>query len=143
MSALATYIALPGTTAEAMEFWHSVFGGELDIVRYADMRLEGLPFEPEPNSVAHAYLSMPGGSIAGSDTVDGNDYPLRDTAYSMLYNTDTVEEAREIFERLLDGGGSIGMPFELAPWGDYYGSVFDRFGVMWAVSCEGERASAA
>jgi PhnB protein len=28
------------------------------------------------------------------------------------------------------------MPFEKAPWGDWYGQVFDRFGVMWAVSVE-------
>lgn len=27
----------------------------------------------------------------------------------------------------------ISMPFELAPWGDHYGQVTDRFGVMWAV----------
>lgn len=136
MSTLATYIALPGTTAEAMEFWHSVFGGDLDIVKYSDMPLEGLPFEPEPDSVAHAYLKMPGGAIAGSDTVDGEDYPVRDTAYSMLYTTDTVEEGKAVFEQLIAGGGSVGAPFELAPWGDYYGYVFDRFGVMWAISCE-------
>lgn len=32
----------------------------------------------------------------------------------------------------------MNIPFELAPWGSYYGQVFDRFGVMWAfVSAEG------
>ena len=49
---LATYIALPGTTAEAMEHWHEVFGGELQILRYGDMQLEGMPFTPPPNAVA-------------------------------------------------------------------------------------------
>ena len=32
---LATYIALPGTTAEAMEHWHEVFGGQLETVAAA------------------------------------------------------------------------------------------------------------
>lgn len=135
-ASLATYIALPGTTAEAMEFWHEVFGGDLTIVRYGDMPLEGMPFEPDPNAVAHATLSLPAGEIAGSDAMDDRDYPVRDTAYSMLYTTETPDEARTLFQRLLDGGGTVGMPLERAPWGDLYGQVFDRFGVMWAFSCE-------
>jgi PhnB protein len=32
------------------------------------------------------------------------------------------------------------MPFEQAPWGDWYGQVFDRFGVMWAISTATESA---
>ena len=73
--------------------------------------------------------------------MDG-DYPIRDTAYSLLYSLDTVEEARRVIDAFVVGGGSQNMPFELAPWGDWYGSVFDRFGVMWALSvpaAEGER----
>lgn len=133
---LATYISLHGTTAEAMEHWHDVFGGELQIVRYGDMPLEGFPFEPDPNAVAHAVLTLPGGVIAGSDVLDGGEYPVSDTAYSLLYTTDTREEASELFQKLLGGGGSVGMPLEVAPWGDFYGQVFDRFGVMWAINCE-------
>lgn len=136
MSSLATYFAFPGNTAEAMEHWHEVFGGELTILRYGDMPLEGLPFEPDENAVAHAVLKLPVGEIAGSDQMDDGVYPIRDTAYSMLYTTDTPEEARELFEMLLAGGGTVGMPLEVAPWGDLYGQVFDRFGVMWAISCE-------
>lgn len=43
---LATYIALPGTTAEAMEHWQEVFGGDLEIIRYGDAQLKDLPFDP-------------------------------------------------------------------------------------------------
>ena len=43
---IATYIALPGTTGEAMEHWHEVFGGELQILRYGDMPpMEGIRHE--------------------------------------------------------------------------------------------------
>lgn len=134
-SSLATYFAFPGNTAEVMQHWHEVFGGELTIVRYGDMALEGLPFEPDPNAVAHATLSLPAGELAGSDAMDDGDYPIRGTAYSMLYTTETPEEARELFQKVLDGGGSVQMPIEIAPWGDLYGQAFDRFGVMWAFSC--------
>lgn len=134
---IATYISLPGTTAEAMEHWHEVFGGELNIMRYGDVELEGMPFEPDPNAVAHSTLTTPAGIIAGGDAMDlDNDYPVRGTAYSLLCTTDSPEEARGFIQRLLGGGGSMGMPFEKAPWGDWYGQVFDCFGVMWAFSCK-------
>lgn len=133
---IATYIALPGRTAEAMEHWHEVFGGELNIMRYADTPMGDMPFTPEPDAVAHATLVTPGGVIAGGDAVDDeHDYPIRDTVYSLLYTTDTPEEAQRFIRGLLEGGGAEGMPFEKAPWGDWYGQVFDRFGVMWAFSC--------
>lgn len=89
---LATYIALPGTTAEAMQHWHDVLGGELQILRYGDMPLEGMPFEPDPQAVAHSTLVLPGGAgtIAGGDAMDPeNDYPVQGTAYSLLYTIDT------------------------------------------------------
>lgn len=134
---IATYIALPGTTAEAMQHWHDVFGGDLVILRYGDMQLEGMPFEPAPEAVAHATLTTKAGIIAGGDAMDdGNDYAVRDTAYSMLYTTDNADEARTLIDKLVAGGGEIGMPFEQPPWGGWYGQVFDRFGVMWAFSCD-------
>ncbi|KIP53366.1 VOC family protein [Leucobacter komagatae] len=133
---LATYIALPGTTAEAMEHWQEVFGGDLEIIRYGEAQLKDLPFDPPPNAVAHASLTLPAGIITGGDAMDvGTDHPIRGTAYSLLYTTDTPEEAQGYIDRLTAGGGSLGMPFEQAPWGDWYGQVFDRFGVMWAFSC--------
>lgn len=134
---VATYIALPGTTAEAFEHWHEVFGGELNLMRYGDMQLQGLGFEPDPNAVAHVTLTLPAGVLAGGDAMDEiGDYPVRGTAYSLLYTSDTPDEARELIQKLIDGGGSAGMPFEQAPWGGWYGQVYDRFGVLWAFSCD-------
>lgn len=139
MAQLATYIALPGTMAEAMTHWHEVFGGELTIQYYRDAPMEGMDFQPDPDAVAHATLSLPSGAIAGGDAMDSeNDYPVRGTAYSLLYTADSPDQARELIDKLLAGGGTEGMPFGRAPWGDWYGQVFDRFGVMWAFSCEAE-----
>ena len=135
---LATYISLPGTTAEAMQHWHEVFGGDLRILRYGDMDLQGMPFEPDPQAVAHSTLDTPFGSIAAGDAMGGDDYPLTGTAYSLLLTADSAHEARELIQKLVAGGGRPGMPFEKAPWGDYYGQVFDRFGVMWSFSATAE-----
>src|SRR5690606_16868828 len=84
---LASYIALPGTTAAAMEHWHEVFGGELEILRYGDVPpMEGMEFTPDPNAVAHSTLTLSAGVIAGGDAMDEEqDYPVTGTAYSLLY----------------------------------------------------------
>lgn len=135
---LATYIALPGSTAAAMEHWHDVFGGELQIMRYGDMpAMEGMGFTPDPNAVAHSTLVLDCGVIAGGDAMDHDtEYPVTGTAYSLLYTTETPEEAEGYIAQMLDAGGTVGMPFARAPWGGWYGQVFDRFGVMWAFSCD-------
>lgn len=134
---IAAYITLPGTAAEAFAHWHEVFGGELEIITYGQMQLEGLPFDPPAEAVAHAVLHLEGGDIAGGDSI-GESYPLRDTAYSLLCTRSEIERARELSAALIDGGGSEGMPIMKAPWGDWYGQTFDRCGVMWSFSAPDE-----
>lgn len=132
---LATYLALPGNTKEAMTHWQEVFGGELQLLTYPQSGVD-MPGMSQ-DSIAHSTLTTPGGTIAAGDTVpDEYSNPIRGTVYSLLYTTDTPDEARDLIAKLVAGGGEEGMPFAQAPWGGYYGQVFDRFGVMWAFSCE-------
>ncbi len=133
MSSLATYIAFPGNAKAAFEHYHALLGGDLLLVTYGSMDME-MPFTPDPDAVAHASLKLPWGEVAGADAMDDREYNIRDSAYSLLLTLDDVEEARALIAAFIDGGGSQGMPFELAPWGDYYGQVFDAFGVMWSFS---------
>lgn len=131
---LATYIALPGTTADAFRHWHEVLGGDLTLLTYGDTKMEGMPFEPDPNAVAHVTLDLPGGQLAGGDAMPGEDYNVKGSAYSLLYQFDSVEEAQAVIDKFVAAGGTESMKFEKAPWGDHYGQVFDKFGVMWAIN---------
>lgn len=45
----------------------------------------------------------------------------------------SVADARALIEKLTSTGASIELPFEQAPWGDHYGQVKDRFGVLWQI----------
>lgn len=144
MATLATYIAYEGsgTTKEAFEHYRDIFGGELTLVTYGDVPpMEGMPFTPDPTSVAHATLNLPGGVISGADAMPGETYAVKDTVYSLLYTLDDVDEARGYIQKMVDGGGSINMPFEPAPWGGHYGQVFDRYGVMWSFDVGGTEGS--
>lgn len=138
MANLSTYIAFPGNAAEAFPYYADVFGGSLNMMKYGDMPpMEGMPFEPDPAHVAHATLDLPGGTITGGDAMPGEDFPIRGSAYSLLYQLDDVGRAKELIARLAEDGGSVAMPFEEAPWGDHYGQAFDKFGVMWAFDVPG------
>lgn len=133
MANLSTYIAFLGNAKEAFTHYHEVFGGELQLITYSDFPpMEGMPFTPDPDDVAHAQLDLDGGTITGGDAMPGEDYVVQGSIHSLLYTLDDVDKARELIQKLVDAGGSIQMPFEPAPWGATYGQVFDKFGVMWA-----------
>ena len=40
-------------------------------------------------------------------------------------------------------GGTVTMPLEVAPWGDAFGQLTDRFGVSWMVNIAGSGGAAA
>ncbi|KQB83458.1 VOC family protein [Corynebacterium lowii] len=134
---ILSYVSLPdGRTEEAFTLWQSIFGGDLNMVKYGEQNLEGMPFTPPAEAVAHATLTTDAWGIAGADQInfDDKEYPIRGTAYSLLVEVESPERGREVIEKFVAAGGEVNMPFAKAPWGDWYGQVFDPFGVMWSVS---------
>lgn len=125
------YLTFPGNAAEVLTYYRSVFGGELTMMTYGEMgNLDEYPFAPDPDWVAHGELR---GTVNVSGG-DGGDHPLGSPVYSMVIYGDDVEEGRALLDRLAEDGGEAIMPYQQAPWGDYYGQVRDRFGVIWAVA---------
>lgn len=133
MPSSTPYISFPGNARTALEFYRDVFGGTLDLVTYEDIPMEDMPITPPPGAVAHAQLHGGLVTLAGADDLGEEPQPLEGSAYSMMLMPETVEQGRELFEKLLAAGGKLDMPFELAPWGDHFGQVTDQFGVRWQV----------
>lgn len=126
------YISFPGNAAEVFRFYHGIFGGELEVTTYGEMPMEGLPFDPPADAVAHATLNSGTVSLAGGDAMGPDSPGLASDVYSFMLQFDSVAEAEEIIGRFTAAGGEVSMPFGKAPWGDHYGQVTDRFGVLWA-----------
>lgn len=137
------YITFPGTAGEAFAYYRDVFGGELEVMTYDDFPdLSGFPFTPPPGAVAHGVLSGGLLTLTGGDGIaePGQELPpLASDVYSFLIGLDTVEEARALIDTVTSSGGRLAMPFELAPWGDHYGQVIDRYGVMFALVVPGQQ----
>ncbi|MDO5661599.1 MAG: VOC family protein [Brachybacterium sp.] len=147
MSASSPYISFPGNAAEAFEFYAEVFGGQLDLTRYGDLPpMEGMPFLPPDEAVAHAQLTGGALTLAGGDSFaegcSGEGHlPLASNVYSILLSPGSVEEGETLIQRIADGGGEIVMPFLKAPWGDHYGQVRDRFGLQFAINVAGTHST--
>ena len=58
-------------------------------------------------------------------------------AFYINLSPDTRAETERLFAEL-GKGGEIEMPLEDAFWGDYFGTLTDRFGVKWMFSCSEE-----
>ncbi|MGP4917531.1 VOC family protein [Brachybacterium tyrofermentans] len=140
------YISFPNNAAEVLAHWQELFGGTLDITLYDDLPdLSGFPFTPPPGTVAHGTLTGGLLTVAGGDAIGepGQELPpLESEVYSFLVGLDEVDQAHTLIDTVTAAGGRVAMPFALAPWGDHYGQVVDRYGVMFALVVAGNAESA-
>ncbi|MFY1632809.1 VOC family protein [Solwaraspora sp. WMMB335] len=129
-SRLNPYLTFDGNAREAMEFYHSVFGGELRINTFGEF---GSTEPGLADKVMHAMLTTEQGyTLMASDTAPGMPYNPGDTITCSL-SGDPAEGLEEAWEKLSDGG-TVTMPFEKQMWGDLYGMCVDRFGIGWMVN---------
>lgn len=125
----APSISFPGNGVEALNYYHEIFGGELEILTYGEMSGD-FPFDPDPQALAHGMLTAGDLQLVGGDAL-GEGPALTSDVYTFLLMFDTPAEAEELIAKFTGTGGEVSMPFEIAPWGDHYGQVTDRYGVRW------------
>ncbi len=132
-----TYLNFAGNAREAFEFYKSVFGGELSsVVKFKDFPIEGLTI-PEEDGDKMMHIALPLGddtTLMATDTLEslGQELAHGNNVYLSLH-PDTRSEADRIFTALSEGG-EIEMPIGDQAWGDYFGSLRDKFGVRWMVN---------
>ena len=134
---LNTYLNFAGNTEEAFNFYKSVFGGEFSaVVRFKDMLIEGVNIPTEDkNKIMHIGLPIGRDSVLmATDTLAslGQKLVQGNNVYISIH-PDNKAEADRIFTAL-SAGGMIEMPIANQPWGDYYGSFKDKYGVQWMVN---------
>ncbi len=137
---LNPYLSFRDNAKEAMQFYQSVFGGELSSSTFAESHASDDP--AEQNKIMHAMLTAPGGLVLmASDTPNGMDY-TPGTNFSISLSGGQQDDAalRGYWEKL-SADGTVGMPLEQAPWGDTFGMCTDRFGVNWLVNIAGAQSA--
>jgi PhnB protein len=141
MSGVSTYLNFLGDTEEAFSFYREVFASEFagPIVRMGEM--EGPPGMPslseaEKGLVAHIELPILGGHmLMATDMLESMGHELHvGNNVTINLEIDTRAEADRLFAALSAEGGDQ-MSLRDMPWGAYWGTCLDRFGVRWMFSC--------
>jgi len=141
MAQVSTYLNFQRNTEEAFNFYKSVFGGEFTggINRFKDIPAsENMPPLPESdrNLVMHIALPILGGHrLMGTDAPESMGFTIKpgNNVYIML-QIDTRPETKRLFDALA-AGGKVEQELQDMFWGDYYGSLRDKFGVQWMFAC--------
>ncbi|MFF2634361.1 VOC family protein [Microbacterium sp. NPDC058021] len=143
-----THLNFRGTARAALEFYQSVFGGDLSITRYRDV---GMPAEaPGADEVIFGQLEsdsgfrvmaydIPGASPATADaapTRRENGVTLTDERFFLSVRGDTLDEVQRYWAALAVGAAVI-EPLAASPWSPGFGMLTDRFGVTWVIDVAG------
>ena len=125
---LEVYLFFKGDCKGAMEFYKSIFGGELNVTTYKDagVNAEGT----SPDWLMHCSLDGGEVKLMGSDTAQAS--PVAKKVSLSLGGTDEAR-MREIFDAL-SAGGKMFSALKKEAWGDLFGSFTDKYGVEWMMN---------
>jgi PhnB protein len=141
MARTSTYLNFMGNTEEAFLFYKAAFATEFDApIQY----MRDVPADPsapplseyEASRVLHVALPIVGGHVLmGADMLESRGHTLTlGNNININLEPDTRAETERLFNALAEGG-SINMPLTVMFWGDYFGSLTDRFGIHWMFNC--------
>ena len=128
---LNPYIGFAGSARQALEFYHSIFGGELSVVTYKEYSMSEGP--DQDNLLMHGMLiTEKGMRIMAADT--GTTLKPGDPSKIAIMIEGDDKEALSSYWQKLSADGSVIQALEAAPWGDIFGQCTDKFGIEWMIN---------
>ncbi|MFI6423666.1 VOC family protein [Promicromonospora sp. NPDC050880] len=145
-----THLNFHGQALAALEFYHSVFGGQITVTTYGDF---GMPAElPGAAHVVFGQVVADSGFRVMAYDVPGEERPvaagttrrengttLTEEPFFVSVRGETAEEVGALWERLADGA-TVVEPYGPSPWAPAFGMLTDRFGVTWILDVAAEGA---
>jgi PhnB protein len=129
-SRLNPYLNFNGNARQALEFYTSVFGGNLTLSTFAEF---GMADAPVADKIMHGQLETDAGyTLMAADTPPGMEFNGIH-GFGVSLSGDDTDVLRGYFDKLSDGG-TVTMPMQKQAWGDEFGMVTDKFGVPWLVN---------
>lgn len=126
---LNPYLTFIARTREVMEFYKSVFGGELTLQTFKDMHVTQNP--EQENLIMHSQLITSDGMtlMASDDPESVNE--SKNT--SIAITGDNEAQLTAYFTKLAADGVTI-VPMSKQMWGDVFGMCTDKFGIRWMIN---------
>jgi len=141
-----THLNFRGDARAALEFYRSVFGGDIVISTYADF---GMPTDaPGADRVVFGLVAaengfrvmgydVPGQTegplVGGGSTRRENNTTITDQALFVSISSNTLGELQGYWDALA-ADATIIEPLAASAWSAGFGMLTDRFGVTWSVT---------
>lgn len=126
---LNPYLTFVGKTRHAMNFYSSVFGGELTLQTFKEMHAAQSPEQEE--LIMHGQLiTHDGMTLMASDDPESENESKN---VSIAVSGEDEAALRAYWDKLVDGA-TILAPFEVSSWGDIFGMLTDKFGIRWMIN---------
>lgn len=141
-----THLNFRGVARQALDFYQSVFGGEVTVATYGDF---GMPAGiPGADKVVFGQLAAADGirlmayDIPGQDDSDAaatagstrreNGATITDRTFFQSLQGGSLDEITQYWDRLAEGA-TIVEPLAASAWSAGFGMLTDRFGVTWVL----------
>lgn len=126
---VTTHLNFRGQAREALDFYHSVFGGERTIVTYGD--LGAAQDAPQSEQVMWGQVVCDHGfRIMAFDVQPEKPWNPGENAFYISLRGSSADEIKAHWERLCQGA-SVLQPLAASAWSPLYGMLTDRFGLTW------------
>jgi len=129
MKQISAYMHFNGNCREAMLFYQTCLGGELNLLSVGESPLASqFPTGMAPR-ILHACLTNDRLRLMGSDLPLSHE-PAIGNSVSMILECSSEEEINELAASL-SVGGDVLHPLENTFWGSVFGDIADQFGFHW------------
>jgi PhnB protein len=147
-----THLNFHGEAREALEFYHSVFGGRVSIATYGDF---GMPADaPGASNVVFGQVEtdegfrvmaydIPGpvtGPAATVSTRRENGMTMTDESFFVSVRGETLAEVQRYWAALAVGA-TVVAGLAASAWSPGFGMLTDAFGVTWILDVAAEYAA--
>jgi PhnB protein len=128
---VTNHLNFRGDARAALEFYQSVFGGDVVIVTYKDAHNVQDPSEAD--QVMWSQVAAPNGfRVMAYDVPSQTPWNPGENAFFVSVRGDSDKEIATLWEKL-SVDATIVQPLAPSAWTPLYGMLKDRFGVTWVL----------
>lgn len=127
-----THINFRGNARAALEFYQTVFGGQVTVRTYEDFG--NVQHPSDADLIVWGQVATEGGlRLMAYDVPFGTPFNPGENAFFVSVGGDSAAEITDRWNKLADGA-TIVQPLAPAQWAPLYGMLKDRFGVVWVLN---------
>jgi PhnB protein len=132
---VTAHLNFRGQAREALEFYQSIFGGEMSLATYADIDTVENPGQVD--HIAFGRVDGPTGfTIMAYDVQPSKEYDAGQNAFYLNLHSSSGAEIQPLWDGLAADARAVLIPIAPAAFAPLYGMLTDRYGITWIVGAD-------